>query len=386
MLDLFGRTIQKTKDLYVEDIPEEKLIESALNGMLTDLDPHSSFLSKRNLVELTRQTKGTFGGLGMEITSEGGVIKIVSPIDDSPADKADLHSGDQIISIDGQSTNGMSIQEAADLMRGPPNTTVTLTIVPCNTQEIREVTVARAIVKVSPVKAKMIGNILYIRIATFTEQTTADVIKEINKHSTAIYTQGLILDLRDNPGGLLDQAIGVADTFLDKGEIVSTKGRNKSYNSRYNAKKGDRTNGLPMAVLINSGSASASEIVAGALKDHKRAIIVGTRSFGKGSVQAIIKDEESQTAIRITTARYYTPSGHSIQAQGIEPHIYAPSIQIAVASERPEPYAERNLPRHLKNTDGNKSTTKKTDSSESQISDYALIKAIDALKTISVIK
>jgi carboxyl-terminal processing protease len=320
-LNLFGDVFQRVQEQYVEEVTDKELIESAISGMLQSLDPHSSYLSAESYKDMQVKTKGTFGGLGIEITMEDGVVKVVSPIDETPAALAGMQSGDLIIGINGESIRGLSINDAVSQLRGPIGSNVTITVVR-NKQEPFELVIKRDIIKIRSVRHNIINNVGYIRLTTFSETTTEGMENSIKKIQGELGKkfQGLILDLRNNPGGLLSQSISVSDSFLDRGEIVSTKGRKNGDASRVFAKKGDVINGRPLVVLINSGSASASEIVAGALKDHSRAIIIGTRSFGKGSVQSIIP-LPGNGAMRLTTARYYTPSGVSIQAKGIEPDI-----------------------------------------------------------------
>ena len=320
-LNLFGDVFQRVQEQYVEEVTDKELIESAISGMLQSLDPHSSYLSAESYKDMQVKTKGTFGGLGIEITMEDGVVKVVSPIDETPAALAGMQSGDLIIGINGESIRGLSINDAVSQLRGPIGSNVTITVVR-NKKEPFELVIKRDIIKIRSVRHNIINNVGYIRLTTFSETTTVGMENSIKKIQEELGKkfQGLILDLRNNPGGLLSQSISVSDSFLDRGEIVSTKGRKNGDASRVFAKKGDVINGKPLVVLINSGSASASEIVAGALKDHSRAIIIGTRSFGKGSVQSIIP-LPGNGAMRLTTARYYTPSGVSIQAKGIEPDI-----------------------------------------------------------------
>ena len=321
LLNLFGEVFERVRADYVEDVPDRKLVEDAINGMLSALDPHSSFMNARTFRDMQVQTRGEFGGLGIEVTQENGFVKVVSPIDDTPAAKAGLRPNDYVTHIDGEPTLGLTLQEAVEKMRGPINSAIKLTI-RRGTQEPFEVTLMRAQIRVQSVRSRAEGELGYLRIVSFTEQTDAGIKTAVEriKQQTNGKLKGIVLDMRNNPGGLLDQAIAVSDAFLDKGEIVSTRGRRNEDAQRYNAKPGDLLNGLPLVVLINGGSASASEIVAGALQDHRRAILLGTKSFGKGSVQTIIP-MGNQGAMRLTTARYYTPSGRSIQAQGIEPDI-----------------------------------------------------------------
>ena len=320
-LGLFGDIFQRVRESYVDEVDEKALIEAAINGMLTSLDPHSSFLDTENFSNMQVQTKGKFGGLGIEITMENGVIKIVSPIDDTPAAKAGLQPEDYIVAVDGEPILGMALSEAVDKLRGKVGSDVTVTI-QRDQNEPFDVTVTRDTIKIRSVRSEVFDNIGYLRITTFSEQTSPglnDAVEKIfTEHGDKV--KGFVLDLRNNPGGLLNEAIAVTDAFLEAGEIVSTRGRDEGNASRAYAKPGDIARGLPLVVLINSGSASASEIVAGALKDHQRAVLLGTRSFGKGSVQSVIP-VSGTGAMRLTTARYYTPSGVSIQATGITPNI-----------------------------------------------------------------
>jgi len=321
-LNLFGDVFDRIRADYVETPDEEKLVEAAVNGMLTSLDPHSSYMSPKRFKDMRQQTRGEFGGLGIEVTMADGVIKVVTPIDDTPAAKAGLRANDLITHLDGERVRGLTLNQAVDKMRGKVNTPLVLTIVRKGKDAPFDVTIVRDIIRVKSVKFSKEGDIGYVRITTFSEQTQDGLDKAMKKLKDQVGDglKGYIIDLRNNPGGLLDQAISVSDTFLQRGEIVSTRGRNASETQRFAARKGDLADGKPIVVLINGGSASASEIVAGALRDHKRATILGTRSFGKGSVQSIIP-LNGQGAIRLTTARYYTPSGTSIQAKGIVPDV-----------------------------------------------------------------
>ncbi|HEX9462529.1 MAG TPA: S41 family peptidase [Alphaproteobacteria bacterium] len=320
-LNLFGEVFERVRSDYVEDVTDKKLIEDAINGMLSALDPHSSYMNARAFQDTQIQTRGEFGGLGIEVTMENGLVKVVSPIDETPASRAGLKPGDLIVELDGEQVQGLTLQDAVERMRGPVNSQIKLTI-RRGTGEPFTVSLQRAVIRIQSVRNSVEGDIGYVRITSFTEQTESGLRAAIQKIKDQLGNRmkGIVLDLRNNPGGLLDQAIAVSDAFIDKGEIVSTRGRRAEDAQRYNAKPGDLLTGLPMVVLINGGSASASEIVAGALQDHHRAILLGTRSFGKGSVQTIIP-LGGQGALRLTTARYYTPSGRSIQAQGIEPDI-----------------------------------------------------------------
>ncbi|MGQ0663687.1 MAG: S41 family peptidase [Pseudomonadota bacterium] len=320
-LNLFGEVFERVRSDFVEEVGDNKLIEDAINGMLSALDPHSSYMNPKTFRDMQVQTRGEFGGLGIEVTMENGLVKVVSPIDDTPAARAGLRSGDLVTHLDGEQVMGLTLQDAVERMRGPVGSAIKLTVRRSN-QEPFVVTLVRAIVKVQSVRYRTEGDLAYIRITSFTEQTEAGLKTAVQKIKEQLgpRLKGAVLDLRNNPGGLLDQAIAVSDVFLDKGEIVSTRGRRSEEAQRFNAKPGDLLAGLPIVVLINAGSASASEIVAGALQDHRRAILLGTKSFGKGSVQTIMP-LGGQGAIRLTTARYYTPSGRSIQAKGIEPDI-----------------------------------------------------------------
>ncbi len=327
-LNLFGEVFERVRSDYVEEIEDKKLIEDAINGMLTALDPHSSYMNARNYRDMQVQTRGEFGGLGIEVTMENGLVKVVSPIDETPASRAGLKPGDLITHLDGEQVMGLTLQDAVDKMRGPVNSSIKLTVRRGN-QEPFEITLTRAVIKIQSVRARTEGELGYIRVTSFTEQTDLGIRNAVQKMKSELGSKlsGVVLDLRNNPGGLLDQAVAVADEFLDKGEIVSTRGRRSDDAQRFNAKAGDLLGNLPVVVIVNGGSASASEIVAGALQDHRRAIVLGTKTFGKGSVQTIIP-LGGQGAIRLTTARYYTPSGRSIQASGIEPDIVVEPARI----------------------------------------------------------
>ncbi len=323
-LTLFSDVLERVRNDYVDSVSDEKLIEYALNGMLSSLDPHSSYLNKKNYQDMQTQTKGEFGGLGIEVTMDNSVIKVISPIDDTPAARAGIQSGDFITHIDGKLVTELTLSEAVDRMRGVPGTKVTLTVRHGGLSgQPTDITLTRAIIKVQSVRWEAKDNIAYIRITAFNEQTQVGLDKALDEASQKLGAkmEGYVIDLRNNPGGLLEQAVSVAGTFLQPGmEVVSTRGRHKEENQSYTAKDGDKTHGKPIVVLINGGSASASEIVAGALQDHKRAVLVGVKSFGKGSVQTIMP-VAGGGAMRLTTSRYYTPSGRSIQALGIEPDI-----------------------------------------------------------------
>jgi len=385
-LNLFGDVFQRVQEQYVDGVSDKELIESAISGMLQSLDPHSSYLSPESYKDMQVKTKGTFGGLGIEITMEDGFVKVVSPIDDTPAANAGMKSGDLIIGIDGESIKGLTINEAVSKLRGPVNSKVTITVVR-DKEDPFEIEIVRDVIKIRSVKHEVINEIGYVRLTTFSDTTTSGMEKSINEIRKELGDkfQGLILDLRNNPGGLLNQSISVADSFLDQGEIVSTQGRKEDDTSRIFAKKGDLIDGKPLIVLINSGSASASEIVAGALKDHSRAIIVGTRSFGKGSVQSIIP-LPGNGAMRLTTARYYTPSGISIQAKGIEPDIKVEAGMTETKKEANQNRREENLRGALdkKELESNEQKNKNSDASpvEKLLQDNQISRAIDLIKGI----
>ena len=322
-LNLFGDVFERIRADYVEEPDDTKLIESAVNGMLSALDPHSSFLNAKDYQDMQVQTRGEFFGLGIEVTMENELIKVISPIDDTPAAKAGVLAGDIIVQLDGEQVQGLTLRVAVEKMRGPANSAIELTIVREGVDEPLKINVVRDVIRVQSVKHRVENDIGYLRIASFSEQTTEGLEKAIDKIEAEIpedKLRGFVLDLRGNPGGLLDQAVLVSDAFLERGEIVSTRGRHAEEVQRFSARAGDLVDGKPMIVLLNGGAASASEIVAGALQDHRRATVLGTRSFGKGSVQTIIPIGRNG-AIRLTTARYFTPSGRSIQAKGIEPDI-----------------------------------------------------------------
>ena len=325
-LGLFGDIFQRVRESYVDEIDDSDLIEAAITGMLTSLDPHSTFLNTENFSEMQEQTKGRFGGLGVEITMEQGMVKVVSPIDDTPAARAGLQPEDYLIAVDDESIIGMQLSDAVDKLRGQVGSKVKIKVQRGQAEPF-DVTIIRDFIKIRSVRSELFDGIGYVRITTFSEQTTPGLMEAVDDFFKAEgdALKGIVLDLRNNPGGLLTEAVSVSDAFLEQGEIVSTRGRSAKDASHIYAKPGDIARGLPMVILINSGSASASEIVAGALKDHGRAIILGTRSFGKGSVQSVIPISNS-SAIRLTTARYYTPSGISIQARGI-----VPDIEVALA-------------------------------------------------------
>ena len=323
-LDLFGQVFDRVRSSYVEEVTDQELIEKAIDGMLSGLDPHSGFMNEEVFQEMQMDTEGKFGGLGIEITMEEGFVKVIAPIEDTPAYEAGVLAGDYIIQIDETPVFGLTLNEAVELMRGKKGEPIVITISRANTEPF-EIEIIRDYIKIRSVKSEVLNNIGYLRITSFNEQTESGLLDAIKKIEKENQIKGYVLDVRSNPGGLLTQAVKVTDIFLERGEIVSTRGRDKKDIRRYRAKKSDRTNGKPLVVIIDGGSASASEIVAGALQDHKRAIIIGTQSFGKGSVQTIIpfqvSNSDNLTGIRLTTARYYTPSGESIQGKGIVPDI-----------------------------------------------------------------
>ena len=352
-LELFGDVFERVRKDYVEEVSDQTLLENAINGMLTSLDPHSGYMPAKGFQDMQEQTRGEFGGLGIEVTMEGGVVKVVSPIDDTPASKAGVQPGDYIIAIDGKPALGLTINEAVDKMRGPINSPIVITLRRVGLDPF-DVKLVRAKIVVQSVKWHAEGDVGYIRLTGFTEQTQVGLdkaIKDLKAKIGADKIKGYVVDLRNNPGGLLDQAVSVSDTFLDHGEIVSTRSRRPEDTQRYNAKPGDAIDGKPLVVLINDGSASASEIVAGALQDHGRAILLGTRSFGKGSVQTIIPLARGESAMRLTTARYFTPSGRSIQAKGIEPDIEVEQAKVEAIAPQGFRRAEADLQGALKNPD-----------------------------------
>ena len=393
-LDLFGQIFDRVRSQYVDNVTDEELIEKAIDGMLTGLDPHSGYMDEEVWEEMQMDTQGKFGGLGIEITMEEGFVKVISPIEDTPAYKAGVLAGDFIIQIDDAPVFGLTLSEAVELMRGEKGDPITITISREGVEPF-EVNIIRDIIKIQSVKYEIFDNVGYLRITSFTEQTESGLIKYIKKIKEELDNKqiGFVLDLRSNPGGLLKQSVKVSDIFLEQGEIVSTRGRNNEDILRYRAKKGDHINGQPLIVLINGGSASASEIVAGALQDHKRAIIVGTKSFGKGSVQTIIPfkksgNNKSTTGIRLTTARYYTPSGESIQGKGIMPDIIIE--QGTFESKEFKRYSEADLKDSLDNEDNenkndeNSDTDEETEEKNRLDTDYQLARAVDLIQGIGI--
>ena len=386
LLNLFGEVLERTKISYVEDVTDKKLIESAINGMLSSLDPHSGYLDAEGFKYMSEQTKGKFGGLGIEVTMDNGLVKVVSPIDDTPAAKAGLKAGDYITNIDDETVVGMTLNEAVSKLRGKIGTKVKLSIRRVNAKPI-EVTIVRKEIKIQSVKSEIKEDaVSYIRISSFTEDIDKAVTEAIEKAKKSLKNDflGIVIDVRNNPGGLLDQAVAVSDLFLEKGEIVSTRSRNESDTVKFMATEGDIAKDLPIVVLINEGSASASEILAGALQDHHRAIILGEKSFGKGSVQTVIPLRD-YGAMRITTARYYTPSGRSIQAKGIEPDIEVKPAKVEELESYALNISEAELKNALKNdSEEGKNTSKKNKKSKEDLEDYQLTRALDLVKALAL--
>lgn len=394
-LDLFGDVFERVRAQYVEEVEDKEIIENAINGMLTSLDPHSSYLNEDKFADMQVNTRGEFGGLGIEVTMENGLVKVVSPIDDTPAARAGVEAGDYIVQIDGEPVMGLTLSEAVDMMRGGVGTEIDILINREGADAPIELTIIRDIIKIRSVRHRVEGNSGYIRVTTFNQNTESGVKEAIREISEELGNtlNGYVLDLRNNPGGLLDQAIGVSDIFLDKGEIVSTRGREEEDTKRDNATPGDLANGLPVVVLINGGSASASEIVAGALQDHNRGIVMGTQSFGKGSVQTVMP-LPGHGAMRLTTARYYTPSGTSIQAKGIKPDIEVELAKIEAfdvrrlresdlkgALENGEEKEEEASPQAANDNDDDD-----TPEEGEAIQDYQLYRALDLLTALSLYK
>ena len=400
-LDLFGDIFERIRAQYVEETDSAELIEAAINGMLTSLDPHSSYLSPKDAAKMREQTRGEFGGLGIEVTQEDGFVKVVSPIDGTPAAEAGIEAGDFITHVDGESLLGLVLDDAVELMRGPVGSEIVITVVREGEQEPFDVTIVRDTIQLTAVRARTEGDTVVLRLTTFNEQTYPKMKQLLEEQVEAAggfeNVNGVVLDMRNNPGGLLNQAIAVSDAFLEEGEIVSTRGRNLEDGDRVNATPGDLTNGKPMVVLINGGSASASEIVAGALQDHRRAIVVGTKSFGKGSVQTVMP-LRGNGAMRLTTARYYTPSGRSIQALGVSPDIVVdqpparPEVEEEESALRPR-RSEADLRGSLNNdslTEDQidqimKDREKAEKAAELREEDYQLAYAIDILKGLSAL-
>jgi carboxyl-terminal processing protease len=403
-LDLFGDIFERIRAQYVEEVDSEELIEAAINGMLTSLDPHSSYLSADDAADMRVQTRGEFGGLGIEVTQEEGFVKVVSPMDGTPADDAGIQSGDFITHVDGQSVLGLTLDQAVEMMRGPVGSEIVITVVREGVTEPFDVSIVRDTIKLTAVRTRTVGDTVVLRITTFNDQTFPNLEEGLKKEIEALggmdNVNGFVIDLRNNPGGLLNQAIRVSDAFLDKGEIVSTRGRDPQDGERFNATAGDLAEGKPMVVLINEGSASASEIVAGALQDHRRAIVIGTKSFGKGSVQTVMP-LRGDGAMRLTTARYYTPSGRSIQALGVSPDIVVQQPpQRPAEEETEEPSSAATMSRSEGDLRGALDNDSLTEDERSQIEadralaeesarlreeDYQLAYAIDILKGLSAL-
>ncbi len=387
-LQAFTEVFSKVKSDYVEGVDEKKLIEDAIRGMLNGLDPHSSFLNTTEFTDLKIGTTGQFGGLGIEVGMENGFVKVISPIDDTPAARAGVQASDLIIKLDDKSVKGMTLNDAVKLMRGKPNTAIDLTIVREGESQPLVISITREIIRVKSVKKRMLEpGYGYVRISTFQSRTTTDLLKGISDLQKENQLKGMILDLRNNPGGVLNGAVGVSDAFIEDGMIVYTEGRIDDSSHRYLATPGDSLNGAPLVVLINGGSASASEIVAGALQDHKRAIILGTKSFGKGSVQTI-QELRNGSAVKLTTARYFTPNGRSIQATGIEPDLKLSTVKLSAADEKARAtYSEADLDGSLSNPNGDDGSEeeKKEDSEALAESDFQLYEALNLLKGLNIL-
>ena len=385
-LNLFGEVFERVKSQYVDEVEDKELIEAAINGMLTSLDPHSGYLNDESFEDMKVQTRGSFGGLGIEVTMENGLVKVVSPIDDTPAFRAGVKAGDLVTHLDGEPVMGLTLSDAVEQMRGRVGTKIELTIRREGESDALEIEITRAIIRIQSVRHRAETDVGYIRITTFNQQTEPGLKKAIKALKAEIGDElkGFVIDLRNNPGGLLTEAIAVSDAFLNEGEIVSTRGRNEEDTKRDNATEGDLTGGLPIVVLINGGSASASEIVAGALQDHRRAVVMGTASFGKGSVQTIVS-MPGHGAMRLTTARYYTPSGRSIQAKGIDPDIIVEPARIENLDESGR-VRESDLRGALKNEGSDRKKDKKDDDEkpEAHDDDYQLSRALDLLRGVAL--
>lgn len=404
-LDLFGDIFERIRAQYVEEVDSKKLIEAAINGMLTSLDPHSSYLNEEDFSDMQVQTRGQFGGLGIEVTQEEGFIKVISPMDDTPADKAGILAGDFITHVNGESVLGLTLDQAVEMMRGEVGSEVIITVVREGVTDPFDVSIIRETIKMTAVRSRLVGSTVVLRLTTFNDQTypgLEDGIRKMVEEAGGMdKVNGFVIDLRNNPGGLLNQAIMVADAFLEKGEIVSTRGRNPQDGERHNATPGDLAQGKPVVVLINGGSASASEIVSGALQDHRRAIVVGTKSFGKGSVQTLIP-MKGEGAMRLTTARYYTPSGRSIQALGVMPDIVvnqpaidpqAPGTEEQAAEDAARQRSEADLRGVLSNdsmTDDEKQLLEEErarteEAAKLRDEDYQLAYAVDILRGLAAV-
>ncbi|CAG0963037.1 carboxyl-terminal processing protease [Geobacteraceae bacterium] len=395
-IELFTDVLAIVKKSYVEEVDTKKLIYGAINGMLSSLDPHSSFMPPDTYKEMKIDTKGSFGGLGIEITIKDGILTVISPIEDTPAFRVGIKAGDQILKIDDRFTKDMSIMDAVKRMRGPKGSKVTLTIVREGFDKPKDFTLERAIIQVKSVRSKTLDNGYgYVRIAQFQEKTDDDLVKALKalKEENGGSLKGLVLDLRNDPGGLLDQAVKVADHFVEEGLIVYTEGREKDSRMQFSARKGGTEPNYPVVVLINGGSASASEIVAGALQDHKRAVVMGTQSFGKGSVQTIIPLSDD-SGLRLTTARYYTPNGRSIQAKGITPDIVVERAEIQPTEKKEGHIREKDLENHFETSGKVEEDDKKIEkekappvkSDEQLKGDYQVLRALDLLKGWEILK
>lgn len=400
-LDLFGDIFERIRAQYVEEVEPEALIEAAINGMLTSLDPHSSYLPPKAFDDMQVQTRGEFGGLGIEVTQEEGFVKVVAPMDETPAAAAGIQAGDFITHVNGEPLMGLTLDQAVDMMRGPVGSEIIITVVREGVAEPFDVSIIRDTIKLTAVRARAVGNSVVLRVTTFNDQTYDNLAAGLTKTAEELggldRIDGVVIDLRNNPGGLLTQAIKVSDAFLDRGEIVSTRGREPGDGERFHATPGDLTGGKPVVVLINAGSASASEIVAGALQDHRRAIVVGTKSFGKGSVQTLVP-LRGDGAMRLTTSRYYTPSGRSIQALGVMPDIVvnqpAPAPAPAEGEEPPAPRSEADLRGVLTNDSMTEDERKVLEEERARAEeaarlrdeDYQLAYAVDILKGLAAIR
>ena len=396
-LSLFSEVLTRVMNDYVEEVDETELIQAAINGMLLSLDPHSAYYPNQRYTSVNQKSSGQFGGLGIEITMENGVVRIISPIDDTPAAEAGLQAGDLIIGIDGESVLGMTLDQVVKILRGEPGSVVGLVVERESDQSHFEIDITRAIIKISSTEIRDEGRALVIRVKVFNRQSVSGIVEGVQEFSTENDgledIDGIVLDLRNNPGGLLDTAIGVSDLFLDEGEIVSVRNREDAWQS-FDAEKGDVSEGKPIVVLINGGSASASEIVAGALQDHNRAVVVGTQSFGKGSVQSMFKLDEKYGGMQLTTARYYTPSGRSIQGNGIIPDIIIqrPLLEQETEEQVEEYYSESDLPNSLENVQTNQEIEaverrfeEEARRDEIRMSDPQLATALDILRSLAVL-
>jgi carboxyl-terminal processing protease len=390
-LQAFTEVLSRIKSDYVEGVDDKSLIEDAIRGMLSGLDPHSAYLNISEFADLKIGTTGKFGGLGIEVGMENGFVKVISPIDDTPAARAGVQASDLIIKLDDKQVKGMTLNEAVKIMRGKPNTDIRLTIVRQNEPKPLVITITREIIRVQSVKNRMLEpGYGYVRITNFQSRTATDLLKAISDLQKEAALEGLILDLRNNPGGVLTGAVNVSDAFINDGLIVYTEGRIDDSSHRYPATPGDSLNGAPMVVLINGGSASASEIVAGALQDHKRAIIMGTKSFGKGSVQTI-QELRNGSAVKLTTARYFTPNGRSIQARGIVPDISLKTLKLSASdSNDSASFSESDLDGRLSNPNGDKDDTDtsaktKKDTENLAETDFQLFEALNLLKGLHIL-